>query len=85
MRSINYFYNYLQKLENTYYAKELLVRNTEVRATFLGNIKLRLSPSTPNATLTGSPNPPKSTRPLRACQETTFTIYYLESLLRKHF
>ena len=22
---------------------------------------------------------------LRACQETTFTIYYLESLLRKHF
>ncbi|MEH1868908.1 MAG: hypothetical protein V7K69_28485 [Nostoc sp.] len=22
---------------------------------------------------------------LRACQETTFTIYYLESLLRRHF
>ena len=39
------------------------MRDTEARATFSGNIKLRLSPSTPSKTVPGSVNPPNSTRP----------------------
>ena len=39
------------------------VRDTEARVTLRGNFKLRLSPSTPSATVPGSANPPNSTLP----------------------